>query len=78
MIGSPEDMERGVLALLIAVLDGTCETDTHALLCDEDPHYAVKVAHRLAHMFVESIDEEDHEEMRADLIAQLRDDTPET
>ena len=66
------DGSRAALALMVAVLDGDCDTRLHELLCvDDDPHLALRAAHHLAHLMVGSIDEEDHPEMRADIAAEL-------
>lgn len=63
---------RAALALLVATLDRDCDARVHDLLCRaEDPHFAVEVAHELAHLFVDSIDAGDRGEMRADLAAEL-------
>jgi len=68
------DAHRGYLALLLAVLDGDCDARAHELLCrDDDPHYALEVAHHAAHKMVDSIDVEDHGAMREDLAAELLD-----
>ena len=66
------DGSRAALALMVAVLDGDCDQRLHELLCvADDPHLALRAAHHLAHLFVGSIDAEDHAEMRADLAADL-------
>jgi hypothetical protein len=66
------EVHRAALALYVAVLDGACDERAHELLCRaDDPHFAVTVAHHLAHKFVDSIDAEDHDEMREDLAAEL-------
>ena len=51
---TPEPVElevhRGYLAMLLAVLDGDRQQRAHDLLCrDDDPHFAIKVAHVMAH-----------------------------
>ena len=71
---TPDDPDgsRAALALMVAVLDGDCELRLHELLCAaDDPHLVLRAAHHLAHLFVGSIDPEDHAEMRADLAAEL-------
>ncbi len=69
---SDPDVHRAYLALLVAVLDGHCDTRAHDLLCDQDdPHYAVRVAHHAAHQLVASVDQADHPAMRQDLAAEL-------
>ena len=68
------DVHRSYLALLLAVLDRSCDQRAHELLCrDDDPHFAVEVAHHAAHKMVDSIDQGDHGAMREDLAAELLD-----
>jgi len=62
---------RSYLALLLAVLDGQCDQRAHDLLCTTDPHHAADVAHHAAHRLVDSMDQADHPEMRADIAAEL-------
>lgn len=67
-------IHRAYLALLVAALDGDCDARVHELLCrDDNPHFALEVAHHAAHKLVASFDHEDHHEMRADLAAELHD-----
>jgi hypothetical protein len=65
-------VHRAKLALLVAVLDGDCDLRVHDLLCrSDDPHFAVLVAHRIAHDYTDAIDAADHAEMRTDIVAEL-------
>ena len=70
-------VHRAYLALLLAVLDGDCDQRVHELLCrEEDPHFAIRVAHHFAHRFVRIVHAVDHEEpceMRDDIAAELLD-----
>lgn len=69
---STDDVHRAYLALLLAVLDGDCEGRAHELLCrDDDPHFALEVAHHACHKMVASFDLADHAEMRGDLMDEL-------
>jgi hypothetical protein len=74
----PEDLgdvevNRACLALLAAVLDGDCQARALALLCREgDPHFAVRVAHQLAHVQVEAIPRGERAQMRAELDEEMR------
>lgn len=69
-----DDDQRGALALLLAASGPAehCGTDAAVLLLhDPNPHHAAHVAHRLAHMLVDSVDREDWPEMREELRAEL-------
>lgn len=69
-----DDVHRAWLALLVAVLDRSCDDRAHQLLChQDDPHFALEVAHHAAHQMVASIDQADHGQMREDLAAELLD-----
>lgn len=66
------DTHRAYLALLLAVLDGECETRTGGILrTGTHPRLAERVAHHAAHKMVLAIDPEDRAEMRADIAAEL-------
>jgi hypothetical protein len=66
------EVHRAALALLAAVLDGSCDDRVHVLLCRaDDPHFAVAVAHHLAHIQVAGIPQAEHGVMRAELAEEL-------
>ena len=72
MSDSPIDIEirAAVLAVILAVLDHECDDRVHDLCEHPDPHYAARVAHALAHVYVDGFDADSHDDMRADLAAE--------
>jgi hypothetical protein len=62
-----DEIHAAAVALLLAVIDGTCHDAAHVLLCDRVPGFATAVAHHLGHLLIGAVAPDLHAELRAEL-----------